>query len=169
MLRTLSGHTNYVMSVAYSPRGTLLASGSFDESVRLWDSVQGKCLKTLPAHSDAVSMVDFNGDGSLLATSSYDGLWCARAFPPAATKPRPRALTMVVADPPPQPRVGCRHVAVPEDAGGGLERPHVRRLARSVVAPRVRHPARLLARGPPRSQRVRALLAQRQVPAHRVA
>lgn len=49
-------------------------SGSFDESVRIWDVRTGKCLKTLPAHSDPVSAVHFNRDGSLIVSSSYDGL-----------------------------------------------------------------------------------------------
>jgi COMPASS component SWD3 len=49
-------------------------SGSFDETVRLWDVKTGKCLKTLPAHSDPVTAVHFNRDGSLIVSSSYDGL-----------------------------------------------------------------------------------------------
>ena len=51
-----------------------MVSGSFDESVRIWDVRTGKCLKTLPAHSDPVSAVHFNRDGSLIVSSSYDGL-----------------------------------------------------------------------------------------------
>ena len=51
----------------------LQVSGSFDESVRIWDVRTGKCLKTLPAHSDPVSAVHFNRDGSLIVSSSYDG------------------------------------------------------------------------------------------------
>lgn len=68
------GHKNYVMCVAFSPRGTVVASGSFDESVALWDVARGKQLRSIPAHSEPVTMVDFNADGTLLATSSYDGL-----------------------------------------------------------------------------------------------
>ena len=55
-------------------QSNLLVSGSFDESVRIWDVRTGKCLKTLPAHSDPVSAVHFNRDGSLIVSSSYDGL-----------------------------------------------------------------------------------------------
>jgi len=49
-------------------------SGSFDETVRIWDVKTGKCLKTMPAHSDPVSAVNFNRDGTLIVSSSYDGL-----------------------------------------------------------------------------------------------
>lgn len=52
----------------------MIASGSFDETVRIWDVKMGKCLRVLPAHSDPVTAVDFNRDGSLIVSSSYDGL-----------------------------------------------------------------------------------------------
>jgi WD40 repeat protein len=46
-LRTLHGHTNWVWSVAYHPHAAILASGSFDETIRLWDLATGACLTTL--------------------------------------------------------------------------------------------------------------------------
>jgi WD40 repeat protein len=52
----------------------MVASGSFDETVRLWDVATGACLRVLPAHSDPVSAVCFNRDGTLLVSASYDGL-----------------------------------------------------------------------------------------------
>ena len=41
------GHTEYVMSVAYSPDGEQLASGSKDKTVRVWQLATGKCTATL--------------------------------------------------------------------------------------------------------------------------
>lgn len=73
-IKTLSGHTNYVFCVAFNPQANMVASGSFDETVRVWDVKAGKCLKVLPAHSDPVTAVDFNRDGSLIVSGSYDGL-----------------------------------------------------------------------------------------------
>jgi len=36
-----SGHTNYVFCVNYNPQSTLIASGSFDETVKIWDAKTG--------------------------------------------------------------------------------------------------------------------------------
>lgn len=70
----LRGHTSFVFCVAFSPQGNLLASGSFDETIRLWDVKKGRCLRTLPAHSDPVSGVGFSSDGTLLLSCGHDGL-----------------------------------------------------------------------------------------------
>ena len=56
-VKTLQGHTNYLMCVNFNPQSNLIVSGSFDETVRIWDVKTGRCLKTLPAHSDPVSAV----------------------------------------------------------------------------------------------------------------
>ena len=58
----------------FNPQGTIVASGSFDETVRLWDVRSGRCLRTIAVHSDPVTSVDFSGDGTLFVTGSYDGL-----------------------------------------------------------------------------------------------
>lgn len=40
-MKVLKGHTNYVFCVSYNPQCNLLASGSFDETVRIWDALRG--------------------------------------------------------------------------------------------------------------------------------
>jgi hypothetical protein len=80
-IKTLRGHTNFVFCVNFNPQSTLIVSGSFDETVKLWDVKTGKCLKTLPAHTDPVTAVNFNRDGTLIVSCSYDGLWCVRVSP----------------------------------------------------------------------------------------
>ncbi len=74
-LQTFRGHTNYVFCVDFHPRSHLVVSGSFDQSVKMWDSRSGECVMSLNAHSDPVTSVSFNRDGALIASCSFDGLW----------------------------------------------------------------------------------------------
>ena len=75
---TLEEHTDLVWSVAFSPNGQTLASGSQDRTIRLWNSNTGKLKTTLIGHRDAVNSVAFSPDGRTLASASWDGtirLW----------------------------------------------------------------------------------------------
>jgi WD40 repeat protein len=72
LLRELQGHTDYVTSVSFSPDGRQLASGSFDNTVRLWSVTSGKLLKVLTGHSDYVICVAFHPSGKQLASCPGD-------------------------------------------------------------------------------------------------
>jgi WD40 repeat protein len=70
--QTLEGHSDSVMSVAFSPDGSKVASGSYDRTVRVWNVVTGQAEQTLEGHSDSVMSVAFSPDGSKVASGSYD-------------------------------------------------------------------------------------------------
>jgi WD40 repeat protein/serine/threonine protein kinase len=77
-VRTLTGHTNRVTSVSFSPDGRLLASGSLDGTIKLWRVADGLEVRTLTEHTAWVNSVSFSPDGRLLASGSLDGtikLW----------------------------------------------------------------------------------------------
>jgi len=71
-ISTFRGHQNWVCSVAFSPDGTRLVSGSADRTIRLWDVSTGECLETLSGHSNWVMSVAFSPDGTRLVSGSAD-------------------------------------------------------------------------------------------------
>ncbi|MFF7973533.1 TIR domain-containing protein [Streptomyces sp. NPDC007905] len=71
-LRTLRGHTGRVYAVKFRER--VLATGSADGTVRLWDPVSGRCLHVLPIHPRGVWPLALDAEGSLLATGDADGV-----------------------------------------------------------------------------------------------
>jgi WD40 repeat protein/energy-coupling factor transporter ATP-binding protein EcfA2 len=65
-------HDSGVWSVSFSPDGRMLATGSADKTIRLWDVPTGKEKAVLAGHSFIVSSVSFSPDGQTLASGSWD-------------------------------------------------------------------------------------------------
>jgi WD40 repeat protein/tRNA A-37 threonylcarbamoyl transferase component Bud32 len=72
-LLSLKGHTDFVRTVAFSPDGARLASGSWDKAVKVWEAQTGQELFTFKGHTGELYSVAFSPDGKRLASASDDG------------------------------------------------------------------------------------------------
>jgi len=67
-------HAIIFLSLTYNNDGSCIASGSDDNTIKIWDmSNGGALLQTLRGHADWVRSVAYNNDGSYLASGSVDG------------------------------------------------------------------------------------------------
>ncbi|KAI0310037.1 hypothetical protein OF83DRAFT_1071175 [Amylostereum chailletii] len=77
----LRGHNDGICSVAYSPDGTRIVSGSDDWTIRIWDAETGQPVgKPLQGHTSEVNSAAYSPDGTRIVSGSYDKavrIWCA--------------------------------------------------------------------------------------------
>jgi WD40 repeat protein/tRNA A-37 threonylcarbamoyl transferase component Bud32 len=74
LIATLTGHSNSVRSVAFSRDSRTLASGSWDNTIKLWDVQTQREIVTITGHSNGVLSVAFSPDGRTLASGSWDNI-----------------------------------------------------------------------------------------------
>lgn len=82
------GHTGPIHSVAYSPDGQRIISGSADMTIKVWDAQTGQETITLKGHTRGVSSVAFSPDAKRIVSGSHDGtvrLWDAQSGQEALT------------------------------------------------------------------------------------
>jgi WD40 repeat protein len=73
VVEPLGGHTDSVESVAFSPDGTRIVSGSYDETIRIWDAQTGEeVVEPLKGHTGEIRSVAFSPDGTRVVSGSYD-------------------------------------------------------------------------------------------------
>ena len=73
LVKKLTGHSNKVKSVVFSPDGTQIISGSRDETIRLWNVSTGETVgEPLQGHRECVISVAVPPDGTLIASGSMD-------------------------------------------------------------------------------------------------
>ena len=66
------GHTGEILSVAFSPDGRHIISGSSDQTIKLWDADSGREIRTFSSHSESVNSVAFSFDGKYIISGSSD-------------------------------------------------------------------------------------------------
>jgi WD40 repeat protein len=71
-LFVFKGHISSVACVAFNPSDTMIASGSFDKSIKLWDVASRSCISTFTGHDRYLTSICFGADGRLVYSSSAD-------------------------------------------------------------------------------------------------
>ena len=72
LLRTLSGHTNEIWTVAISADSQTLVSGSGDKTIKVWNLATGREVRTLTGHTGTVRSIAISPDGQALVSGSQD-------------------------------------------------------------------------------------------------
>jgi mono/diheme cytochrome c family protein len=72
LIRRFEGHTDALYSLALSPDGGILATGSYDQKIKFWNTADGAEVRTLKGHIGGVFGLSFRPDGKVLASASAD-------------------------------------------------------------------------------------------------
>lgn len=80
LLATLKGHSNYIYSISFSPDGMFVVSGSFDNTIRYWDSSTFECIDANSIHSNFVYSVAFSPFSDSIVSVSSDKTMMITSF-----------------------------------------------------------------------------------------
>ena len=72
-MHILEGHQERVNQISFSPDGTTIASGSWDNAILFWDVKTGEILHSISAYPDVILDIRFSPDGKTIATGSWRG------------------------------------------------------------------------------------------------
>ena len=72
LLRSLEGHSNSVHAVVVTPDGCQIISGSYDNTIKVWDLEGGHLLRSLEGHTQSVNAVAVTPDGRQIVSGSND-------------------------------------------------------------------------------------------------
>jgi WD40 repeat protein len=69
----LKGHTDYVSAIAFSPSGQTLLSGSWDQTIKVWNAQTGELIRTFSENEQRILSIAYRSDGQAFAVGSGDG------------------------------------------------------------------------------------------------
>jgi WD40 repeat protein len=70
VIRAFTGDESHIYSVAFSPDGKSVLTGSVDKTARLWDAATGKVIRAFTGHESHIYSVAFSPDGKVLPKSA---------------------------------------------------------------------------------------------------
>jgi len=72
VVNLLLGHTAPVKTISFSPDGKIIATGSKDRTIKLWDTSNGNLISTCIGHKEEINLIAFSPDGKSIASTSAD-------------------------------------------------------------------------------------------------
>jgi WD40 repeat protein/tRNA A-37 threonylcarbamoyl transferase component Bud32 len=143
-LLTLEGHAGRIRSIAFSPDGKRIVSGSDDSTLKVWDTATGQETMTLKGHTGLIRSVAFSPDGKSIASGSFDStlkVWDAATGHPTVSLKLASPVSSVAFSPDGKRIVGGSDDSTLKlwDAATGQEtlvlKGHARRVASVVFSP----------------------------------
>jgi WD40 repeat protein len=101
-LQVMEGHSAQVLSVSFSLDSSLVVSGSYDRTVRIWNTMTGRLLTTCEGHKSEVRSVAFSPDGVQVISGSSDGtvrIWDSRTGAQLAVLPHESSVRSIAFSP----------------------------------------------------------------------